>query len=551
MSTRVQNFLSTRTTQWPWWAGAALALTALACLLAWVASGFQDLASLWPFLAVLLAGAGILVAGWLVLSKEGFPGWLSGVLVAAALLRVAAGVAWYVALPQNGYNSEAELNGYVMADAYERDQAAWDLAKSGSPLWKAFTGYRKADQYGGILFLSAAVYRFAGGDTHQPLQMVILTAAFSSLAVLFTWAFCKRAWSTQVANLAAIGIALYPEAVLMGSSQTREAFTITLAAAAFYGLARFTQKKDRSGLWWVLGALLLNLAFSPPFTALLFGMLLLTAAFKTKAFTRGRILHQRRFWLALGVFLMLVLAGMWLTLSRLPHQEISNPVALVRWWLLKSAEWQSYITLHASGMIQKVFHSTPDWMHSPLLIAYGVVQPFLPAAIMDLRAAPVWSAISIWRSLGWAILLPFLIYAPLRALRTQNGGQGFALGLSLAIWASILIASFRGGGDAWDNPRYRAMFASLQIALVAWVWSEQRRASDPWPRRALISAGWVMLWFLPWYLRRRTPFEWPVIDVFQTLGLGLASAVLFILWDWTRTAPRQPEEQDEAGLDCL
>ena len=56
-----------------------------------------------------------------------------------------------------------------MADAYERDQAAWDLGHSGKPLLKAFEGnYRKADQYGGLLFLSAVVYRFLGGTPSIP-----------------------------------------------------------------------------------------------------------------------------------------------------------------------------------------------------------------------------------------------------------------------------------------------------------------------------------------------------------------------------------------------
>ena len=127
----------------------------------------------------------------------------------------------------------------------------------------------------------------------------------------------------------------------------------------------------------------------------------------------------------------------------------------------------------------------------------------------------------------------------LRALR-QKGGLPAPQGLlgqaertlSLAVWLVILVASFRGGGDAWDNPRYRLTFAGLQIALVAWAWAEQRRQPDPWLRRVLIGLGLMLAWFAPWYLRRYLHMGWPVADFFMTLGLGLSSAALYWIGDW-------------------
>ncbi len=101
---------------------------------------------------------------------------------------------------------------------------------------------------------------------------------------------------------------------------------------------------------------------------------------------------------------------------------------------------------------------------------------------------------------------------------------------------TILTASYRGGGDLWDNPRYRVAFASLQVALVAWAWTEQRRAADPWLRRALVSVALILAWFVPWYLQRY--LQLPVGDLFKTFGLGIASAVLYILWDWARQRPK-------------
>ena len=86
----------------------------------------------------------------------------------------------------------------------------------------------------------------------------------------------------------------------------------------------------------------------------------------------------------------------------------------------------------------------------------------------------------------------------------------------------------------WDNPRYRAITAGLQAALVGWAWIEHRRVNDPWLRQVLISAAAIFAWFLPWYLRRYTPLTWPVVDLFKTIGLGFATAALLYLWDWAR-----------------
>jgi hypothetical protein len=102
------------------------------------------------------------------------------------------------------------------------------------------------------------------------------------------------------------------------------------------------------------------------------------------------------------------------------------------------------------------------------------------------------------------------------------------------VWITILIASFRGGGDQYDNPRYRVTFIGLQAILVAWALFEQRRAEDPWLRRALVGLLLVLIWFIPWYIRRRYDFYWPVQDVFKTVGAGLACAVLYFIYDWAR-----------------
>jgi hypothetical protein len=97
----------------------------------------------------------------------------------------------------------------------------------------------------------------------------------------------------------------------------------------------------------------------------------------------------------------------------------------------------------------------------------------------------------------------------------------------------LLVAAYRGGGDQWDNPRYRVSFVILQVALAGWVWIKQKQEPDPWLRRILVGVGLIFAWFLPWYLRRYSEsFTWHVVDLFKTLGLGLITAVLYWIWDW-------------------
>ena len=520
-----------------------LALVAASLLLALVSSRFREIQGWASFLGALLLAAGMLFGAWWLVKGESPPRWLWRLLIAAVALRLLAGAVWYVAAPVWGHGTQAERGGYIMADASKRDQAAWKLGSSHRHLWAAFFSFRAADQYGGLLFLSALVYRTLGGQVHQPLLVVVFTAAFSSLAVLFTWAFARRLWDAQTACLAAWILALYPEAVLLGSTQMREAFTVTLAAMAFHGLLKYRDQRTWRSLAWIFIPLLFFLPFSPPFTGLLIGMLALVAL-TTWGKRRSDRRRQRWFWLALAGLVVLVLLGLWLTLSQLAPEGITNPLAVLGWWARKSAELQAYASQHASGWLQHIFEITPGWAHFPILIAYGVVQPFLPAAIIVGSHAPLYPRLTLWRSVGWSAVLALLVYAPWLAARLKKDAA-FARVLSLVVWAGILIAAYRGGADMWDNPRYRATFASLQIALAAWAWVQHRRLADPGLRRLLVGLGLVMLWFLPWYIRRYTALTWIVVDLFKTIGLGLASAFLFTLWDWARRPdlPRAPDPE--------
>jgi len=511
---------STKNTQIIRGISIALILLALALGLAWVQSGFTDLRGWASFGALLLLSSALLWGGWRAISSEGPARWLGGLMIGAALLRLALGIFWLLALPAWGNDNPVTMAGYIMADAYTRDTDAWLLAQSGEPLWQAFRGYSPGDQYGGLLFLSSLIYRFLGAGIHQPLLMIVLTSAVSALAVPFTWAAAQRLWGNKASRLAAWLITLYPEAVLLGSSQMREAFMIPLAMFVLWNIVRAHQTKQRRYLIWSLLALLASLPLSLPFA----GALLVLTIITLLALNNWKLLKKPLAWAAIGG-LLLVAAALVIYLPEF-HE----------WWL-DSAKQQAYISLHASGWVARLFEHMPQWSRIPFLVGYGAFRPLLPAALVA-DGLPIWRGIAIWRAVGWTALLALVIYASYLALR-HSQWKGVIGGLLLVVWTFILIASFRGGGDMWDNPRYRAAFSGVQVSLAAWALALQQRDADPWLRRLIGATAMMVLWFVAWYLRRYTPIATNIVEIWQIVGLGLASGALYAIWDWVRTKHSQ------------
>lgn len=473
--------------------------------------GFSSLTGWGSFFLVLVVCAVILALTWRAIRADSPPRWLLVLLIAAALLRLTLGVVWLVGLPALGYDTPVQQAGYVMEDAFNRDTAAWELAQSDLPLFDAFRGFSASDQYGGLLFLSAFVYRFLGGPLHQPLLLLAIAAVVSASALLFAWAFARRAWGEPAARLAAWGLALYPEAMLLGSSQMREAFSITLTVAALYGLHRLHASRSRGGLAFVIVPLLLALPLSLPFALSLLGLLAFVA-------------------LALGNWQVSRRSSVWIVLILLAVVALAFVLLRGDLWIVQSARWQAYISANASGWVARQFERMPLWGQIPFLLIYGVFRPLLPAAIFA-DGLPLWRVVAVWRALGWTVVLALLFYSSYLATRFR---QWFKLPgvLLLSNWVVVLLASYRGGGDLWDSPRYRTAFAGIQLMLAAWAIVQQRESRDPWLRRAIGGVLAMVAWFAPWYLRRYGTLDWPIVELHHVIGLGLATAALYAIWDW-------------------
>lgn len=510
---------------WPFLLVGLLSI-GLAILLAWISNHYVSVKNWGQFLIVIIIAVGLMYGSWWAIKTDKslkLPTWLAWLIIGAALLRLLAGVLWYTGLPNWGYGSEVELGGYIMSDAHSRDIAAWEMAQSNSPLWSSIGDNRQVDQYGGMVFLSGLVYRYLGGEQHQPLLMIVLTASISSLAVLFGWAFTARLWGDKAGQIAAWILALFPDAVILGSSQMREAFLMTLVASAIYGLVRYVQDRGKVGLAWLVASLLLMLPFSPPIA----GVFLLMVIILALTMDGWHVLRQPRFWIILAGIAIIAGVGIWLAWEQIAPEGINNPFSLISWWFQESARWQAYFVKRSSQLIRRIINTTPEWVNTPILVGYGVLQPFLPGALLD-QGLPIWKGIAIWRSIGWTLILPFLLVAPILLIRSQEKRKP-VIGLVIAVWVGILIASFRSGGDLWDNPRYRVVFISLQAGLVAWVLISQRESKSPWLWRFILGLGVILAWFIPWYLQRSDQIVWPVDNVFVTLGLGLLTVIIIYL----------------------
>ena len=498
--------------------GGVLLLLA-AFLLAWVSQDFSSIHGWDGFLAVELIAAVVAGLAFAHLRGEGLPDWMVWLFAGAVLLRLALGMFWFSALPEWGYPTDQQQAGYLMYDPFQRDGLAWELAQSDESLLEAFRGYTTFDQYGGLLFLSAGLYRAFGGSTHVPQLILVLTSVVSGLAVLYVWVFTKRLWGGTAAKWAAFGMALYPEAVMLGGIQMREAFTIPLGAALGFLLLRFWQERSWTDMaaWVLLTAV--TVAISWAYLILLLAVLILFLVGLWIDSLAGRQL-TRRAWV--GIVLggsAAVVAGYFL------------------WGILsKISVFQVHLTETYSGVVQSVFSRTPEILHVPFLVTYGIVRPMLPAALLGKGSSALWRAVGIWRAAGWTVLAAFLLYATLLVVKKK----AWLKPAGMLVWGTGLVsmvASYRAGGDLWDNPRYRAGFAAFQLALAAWALVQQRTDRDPLLRRVVVSAGLLLFWVLMWYLPRYTAAPWLSGKVLDKVGVGLITVGLYLLWDWVRSQP--------------
>ncbi len=487
-------------------------------LVVWLNPGRRPLVG--SLSAALLTGCGLYLLGWLwhVLGGNRVLGWA---MFLTFLLRLSLGIFLFIALPVLGYDEDPTNAGYLYLDAYRRDSDAWQLAQSGAPLGSAFQEEFTTDQYGGLLSLSALVYRVFSPDAHRPLLILILTSFASALGLPFLWQVVRKRWGEKTANLTAWFYALYPESLVLGASQMREPILIGLTAIAAWGVGKWKDNRKISLVTLALSLLcMLFLSFKAAGAAL--------AALSVWFWLENIQPQAGKGWRVAGYILLgaVILAGAYFSWS----------------WLVDSSKYDIYLMESSSGRIQWEVQLIGEKFRAPFLIGYGMAQPVLPAAIMY-PGIPINRAISIFRSLGWYLLVPLLITAFLLLWKEKSRANKSLLLYFLAaavVWT--LISSARAGGDQWDNPRYRSIFLVWMLIPAAWAYLTTLERRSPWLWRLLALEAFYIAFFIQWYLSRyyadmhRMNF-WPMV---RLLG-GVGFVIIFggLLYDWIARKVRE------------
>lgn len=463
---------------------------------------------------------------------------LAWILALTFALRLLVGVSLYVFLPVYGHDSDDNKAGFTFTDAHRRDDEAWKLASSHRYIFEAFSKKYASDQYGGLLAFSALLYRYLSPEAHRPLMLMLTSAIVAALGIPFLWKAVNQIFGEKVAWASAWIFALYPESILLGAYAMREPYLLTFSAMALYGFvfgvwelapennaSKLAESKITPRIWLAIG--LLGMLLVSPAVAL--ATLIIFAGWIWFTSERGRIS-----WKVVLVFAVVFLIGIFIlsaSLNRSGQFNSTSPLHVINDWLNLAVKWDAYQLERGSGWVQKLFDEMPESLRLPFVAVYGILQPVLPAALIA-PTEPIWKAIYLLRAIGWYALLPLMIMS-------FAAGSGFGSGkmrnliqwLALFTWIWILLASLRGGGDMWDNPRYRTILFVWEAILggVVWVWWRETHAV--WFTRVVWCEVAFLLVFTQWYASRY--FHWGGQLPFAAMILliaGLWGIILGVGW---------------------
>jgi len=470
---------------------------------------------------------------------------LGYIIALVFLLRLAVGVTLHLALPVYGHSDKDDRAGYVFTDAHNRDNQAWTLATSDAPIIEAFSKKYASDQYGGLLAFNALIYRYLSPDAQRPLMLILFSAFFAALGVPFLWKAAGQVFGGRVAWASTWIFALYPESILLGASAMREPYLLTFSAFALWGFVNsfgvqelapamdsipyeydeLSDSRVNAIIWLGLG--LLGMLLVSPVVALITIVIFAGWIFFANE-------NRQISWKTIAAVAVVFILGLFLlssSLNRSGQFNATSPLHVINDWLQSAVKWDAYQLERDSGWVQKIFDEGPAWIRLPFVTVYGIFQPVLPATIIH-PTKLIWAIIGFLRGLGWYILLPVLLLSfgaavGSRSVKTRN----LILWLSLLTWTWILLAALRGGGDLWDNPRYRTILFMWQALIAGYVWVWWRETRNVWLGRIVLMEVVFLTIFTQWYGSRyyhwagQLPFAGMI-----ALILGLWGGILGIGW---------------------
>ncbi len=474
-----------------------------------------------------------------LLYKKAGSGKVLGCMVAISfILRLGLGVALMKTLPVAGYDTEQQKAGYVFYDAYRRDGQAIEIAQSDKSILSVFSKQYATDQYGGYLGLSVIVYRLFSASIYRPYLLLILSALAATMGVPFLWMILAHLRDGKWQKFAGWWYVLYPEAVLLGASQMREPYLITFMAIVFWGALEWQRTGTRSSWIWLAGGLIGLLLFSP-------GIAILSLIIIPVWIWLDRRKRNIPWWVFPAVFSVLVIGLILLAygLAREGHFAKDSPIEIILNWFRNASAWDVALTQGASGQLDFQLKSLPEWMKMPFITMYGLLQPVLPATIMD-TSIWLWRSLTSYLAIGWYLLIPLIVYGSVAAfLEADKTIRSKMQWLAVAIWFWFIISSARAGGDMWDNPRYRTIILVFIVIFAAWSWDRARQQKFIWLKRIVLVEGVFLLFFMEWYAARYYQI-FVKLPFFTMIGmiLGISALIIFggIIYDRVQ-ANRKPQ----------
>lgn len=303
----------------------------------------------------------------------------------------------------------------------------------------------------------------------------------------------------------------------------REPYLLAFSAFCLWGFVSWNHSLDKRSLTWLALGILGMLLVSPSIALI---TLVILGGWMYFASERGRFP-----WWGAVLLGVVFIAGLFLLSAALDRQGNlggGGPLGVIQNFIRESLKWNAYKIEEGSGWVQKLFDEMPDWMELPFVMIYGVLQPVLPA-ILVAPTEIIWKVIGILRAAGWYALLPALILSfwaessPDEELNRAE--RRIRLWLSLIVWGWVLFTALRGGGDQWDNPRYRLILFLWQAILAGHVWVWWRETRNVWLPRVIGMEIVLVVVFAQWYLNRylhlggQLPFAWMVILILVAWAL--------------------------------
>ena len=277
----------------------------------------------------------------------------------------------------------------------------------------------------------------------------------------------------------------------------RDPYLITLVTIVFWAGMEWQNKGIKASWVWLATALAGLLILSPGI-ALLGIIIVLVWIWLDRS---KRLIP----WWIFPIILVVIVTGVIILaygLARQGHFVKDTPIEIILNWFKNAAAWDVSLTQGASGQIAFQLKSLPEWVQLPFIVIYGVLQPVLPATIMD-TSVWIWRIITTYLAMGWYLLLPLLVYGSCAVFSETNKIlRNKMLWLVAVIWSWIIICSARAGGDMWDNPRYRSIILIIIVIFAAWAWERARLQKFIWLKRVALVEGIFLLFFMEWYAAR-------------------------------------------------